>query len=246
MMKKAFRSRKFTIFLLVLAMVMLAIGSIGITMAALNVFSGTYNPTFRMSNAGATLLENGSAVAANGASGDIIKGIVKDGESFQVGREYPVELKVQNTGAIPEYVRVSVYKYWIDPSGTPLPNGWVNGEGGKLKYLDPDLIEVKLNTSGGWTVDTAATTKERTVLYYSAPLAPGESSTSFAQSVKVNGDILKFVTVRTETADGKTVSYYEYAYDGLSFAVEVQADTVQAKHGDDARTSAWGHIGANS
>ena len=66
------------------------------------------------------------------------------------------------------------------------------------------------------------------------------TSAQFAAGVRVRPDVLKYVKTVTE---GNTTKYV-YAYDGLGFVIEAQVDAVQTRHGDNARTSAWGRTGA--
>ena len=245
-MKKVFRSPIFSGALLLLAVFLLAFGSVGGTRAALNIESDIYDSQIRLGNISVALLENGEFVAGDGQRGDILTSLVADGESFQIGRSYDAVLQVQNSaasieeGGIPQTVRVSVYKYWVDHNGRRLENGWIDGEGKKKVYLDPDLIDLHFVTDSGWVMDDEASvgSKERTVLYYQNILNPGEKSAPFADTLTVKSDVLKYVT-ETGSEDGsKTI--YKYAYNGIGFVSEVQVDAVQTHNGDAARTSAWG------
>ena len=91
---------------------------------------------------------------------------LKEGETLTLGKHYQEQLKVKNTGTINQYVRVSIYKYWLD------------AEGNKLRDLSPDLINLNLvNVGTDWMEDEGARTRERTVLYYSKLLyAEGEGA----------------------------------------------------------------------
>ena len=69
-----------------------------------------------------------------------------------LGKTYRENLKVRNTGTINQYVRVSIYKYWLD------------SEGKKLQDLSPALIDLNLvNLGTDWIEDESARTQERTV-----------------------------------------------------------------------------------
>ena len=247
-MKKIIRSPFFTGALLLIALVLLAFGTVGGARAALTIQSDIYDSQIRLGTISAALLENGKVISSDGQRGDILTGLVKEGESFQIGKTYDTVLTVKNTagadeasGGIAEYARVSVYKYWVNPQGKKLTNGWIDGEGGKKVYLDPALIDLHLVTGSGWTVDTDASTRERTVLYYGSILNPGQSTTPFADSLTVKSDVLKYVTVtQTAGADGSMKTIYTYAYNGLGFVVEVQIDAVQTHNSGQAKISAWG------
>ena len=245
-MKKVFRSPIFSAALLLLAVFLLAFGSVGGTRAALNIESDIYDSQIRLGNISVALLENEKFIASDGQRGDILTSLVGEGESFQIGRSYDTVLQVQNSapsieqGGIAQMVRVSVYKYWVNHNGRRLENDWIDGEGKKKVFLDPDLIDLHFVTGNGWVIDDEVSvgSKERSVLYYQNILNPGETSTPFADKLTVKSDVLKYVK-ETITEDGsKTV--YNYAYNGIGFVVEVQVDAVQTHNGDAARISAWG------
>ena len=44
----------------------------------------------------------------------MLEGMLAEEEELVVGKKYNEELSVKNTGDIDQYVRVSIYKYWID------------------------------------------------------------------------------------------------------------------------------------
>ena len=83
---------------------------------------------------------------------------------------------------------------------------------------------------GDWTINKDESTEERTVLYYKEPIAPGDDSTVFMDSVTIDGKVARAIS-----AD-KTLDY-----DGVTFHIQVVADGVQDHNGDAAMTSAWGH-----
>jgi hypothetical protein len=120
-------------------------------------------------------------------------------------------------------VRVTVYKYWEDADGAFIP----------ITTLDPSLIEIEWDESNGWKVDKAASTTERTVLYYSGTIAPGESTPAFTKSVTISGDVLTSVSKAAGEDD-------TFDYEGVTFRVKAVADAVQTHNGDDAMKSAWG------
>ena len=154
-------------------------------------------------------------------------------------------MSVKNTGSIDQYVRVSIYKYWIDE------NEQKDGKTGKKLKLDPKLIELELdncdlegNTSD-WLWDSESSTDERIVLYYSKILpSDGEPSSPFTKSVKINRSIVNRVSQEESinTIDGKTYKTIKtvYDYDGMKFCVEAKVDAVQDHNAQDAIKSAWG------
>ena len=163
-----------------LAVGLLASSSVGGARAALTYYSETYTSRVQMYDIGVTLLENDKEISwrnydsrkDNGSwleeKGVLLENMVPEGEKFKIGVWYPEELKVMNSGTINQYVRVSLYKYWLDE----------NGE--KVQTLTPDLIDLELQTDNGWMIDEESSTDERTILYYNRVLETGETSPAFA------------------------------------------------------------------
>ncbi len=235
-LKNFLTSSKVTLGAFILAVALLGFSSIGGARAALAYYSENYVSRVQMQNIGVTLLENGSAVSsrdygdtADGnwteTSGALLENMIPEGEEFKLGKTYPEELAVQNSGSISEYVRVSIYKYWKDENGAKMPN------------LSPDLIDLHL-TGNGWLEDTEAKTAERTVLYYSSVLGAGQTSSLFADTLTVDGAVATKVK-QVPSEDGKTITAV-YEYDGVEFCVEAKVDAVQEHNGQDAIWSAWG------
>jgi len=153
---------------------------------------------------------------------------VPEGEKFKIGVWYPEELKVMNSGTINQYVRVSLYKYWLDE----------NGE--KVQTLTPDLIDMEIQTDNGWMIDEESSTDERTILYYNRVLETGETSPAFAGRLKIDQSVTAKVTQTTEkTANGSKI-ITTYDYDGVQFCIEATVDAVQEHNVEDAVWSAWG------
>ncbi|MBQ9686393.1 MAG: hypothetical protein IJV41_07625 [Oscillospiraceae bacterium] len=263
-MKKALRSPIFTGVLFLLALALLLTGSIGTTRAALNIQSDTFYSDMALTNIGVALTENRkvivsrdySTTAANGvwsnqATGtvyqdyfaDLIPNMVKDAgdKSLVVGKKYPIDLGVQNTGTIDEYVRVTIYRYWVDTSETPDDYGWFHGTGTKKLNLDPKLIDIGLTLGEGWTLDDAPSESgERIVLYYTKGLLPSGGTAQFADSLTIKNDVFKFLSPKVVQTQNGNQTVITYSYDDIGFVVDVQVDAVQNKHADAARTSAWG------
>ncbi|MBQ9250333.1 MAG: hypothetical protein IJ179_08185 [Oscillospiraceae bacterium] len=253
-MKRILRSPAMTVFLFVMAVALLMMGSIGGTRAALTIFSDDYQSQLALYDIGVTLLEGTNEVGSRDyvrysdgrwsmKSGNLIHDIVKDAgdTEFKVGKAYPVSLTVKNSGTIDEYVRVTIYKYWVDASGQKIEDyGWFNGNGGKQLDLDPGLIDLHLVNTGVWVPDTGASTSERTVLYYQNVLGSGATSPAFSDTLTVRGAVTNAVKVTTTTVNGVEKTTYTYAYDDLGFVLEVEVDAVQTHNADAAMRSAWG------
>lgn len=153
--------------------------------------------------------------------------MLKKGEKFKVGQKYKEELSVENSGTIDQYVRVSIYKYWMKDDK-------------KDQSLSPNLIELNLvNVGSDWLLDESSSTDERTVLYYSKLLKEGKTSSLFADSIKVDSIIATKVT-RVPVEGRPNTIRTVYDYDGMHFCVEVKVDAVQDHNAEDAIWSAWG------
>lgn len=249
--------------MLAAAALLLLSGSVGGTRAALTYYSDTYSSRIRLDNIGVTLEENGeqdagwkevswrnydkdgnweeTALEEGAAKPKLLTGMLAEDENLKIGKKYSEQLRVKNTGAIGQYVRVTIYKYWVDENGERVS--------GKDLTLDPKMINLELVTNNGWIEDTAARTPERTVLYYTSvlPAPTGEGNNTrysvtspFANSLTINQEITKRVTEEV-TKDGEyTIIKSTYDYDGKQFHIEVLVDAVQDHNAEDAILSAWG------
>ena len=219
-----------TILLFTLAFGLLLFSSIGGTRAALiyGTEQNAYEAEIKMMSANLVLIENGHAV-----SGKLLEGL-PDANPIP-GKSYEEVLAVVNngnaeSGDIDEYIRVQVYKYWLKDDGVT-----------KDLTLDPSLI-VLSGPSNGWIPDPDSETAERMVYYYSVPVAPGEATTPFCESIMVDEEVLTTVTQTTTgpDADGRITTTTTFIYDGKLICLEVEADGVQTHHAEDAIMSAWG------
>lgn len=245
---KAISAPKVNIALFVIAALLLIVAGVGGTRAALTYFSDSYVARIAVSDIGVTLLENGQEVAYRNYDGNdkwnetpgpehigTLLGHM-DGASFKVGYNYKEEIAVKNTGTIGQYVRVSILKYWEKPDG--------NGGYTKVRTVSPSLINLAAAKNSDWVVDGISSTDERTVYYYTKPLAKGETSSALSSTLSVSKNILTKVTQSesTEMRDGKeyTVITTTYDYDGLRFCLEAEVDAVQEHNAKAAIRSAWG------
>jgi len=220
-MKTILRSPVFTVVLFVLAAALLGFGTVGAVQAAPRITSNDYRAQVQLVDIDTSLVENGKTVSGDNK---LLTTLLADNgdTKLKIGKTYKTKLAVRNTGTIDEYVRVTVRAYWTNKAGT------------KVLDVDPSLIKLGLGTGNGWTVDSAATNhdsktkRERTVLYYGSPIAPGEDTGAFVDSVTIDGSVVTAIT------DGK------YDYEDLQFRVEAEVDAVQTHNGTEAMTSAWG------
>jgi len=228
MFKKLMRSPIATLALSVLAAGLIGFGGIKTIQAAPRAISEYYGAQVQLTNIETALVENGTQVADGG---DLLTNLVPEGESFTIGKTYDEELRVRNIGVtadggIDEYVRVTVYRYWSDKEGNVL----------KDTSLKPEYIDLHFVEGNGWTIDTAASTPERTVLYYSGILAAdGGTSSPFADKLAISSEVATAIAASGEQGvDG------EYPYEEVNFHVEAVVDAVQTHNNPDAKTSAWG------
>ena len=221
------------------AAALLLLGSVmGSTRAALTYYSENYSAEIQMYDIGVTLMENGTAVSTRDYSGSddqwdeggemqlLAHMLDSTDQKLLVGKRYPEELRVQNSGNIDEYVRVIVYRYWVDESG-------------KKTDVSPELIQLDL-TENGWILDEKASTPERMVLYYNQILPEGQMSEAFADGLTIDTAITKNVTQTTVTEGNKTTITTSFNYKGLEFRLETEVDAVQTHNAEDAIKSAWG------
>ena len=210
------RSPVIAAILLVVAAVLLLFGVINAVQAAPRVQSNDYRAEVGLSSISTEITENGSPVEGDDA---LLKKLVPEGQKFEVGKTYDESLAVRNNGNADEYVRVTVSLFWENADG-------------KAVNLDPSLIKLHFVEGGGWSIDKDASTPERTVLYYSEPVAAGASTTPFADTITIDKQVLSPVT--------KSASGDVYDYNGVKFRVKAVADAVQTHNGTAAMTSAWG------
>lgn len=240
-MMKILTSRNVSIGAFVLAVALLLFSSVGGARAALAYYSETYATRMALDDIGVTLEENGRGVSwrnynsntADGtwdeATGELLQEMLSEGEQVKPGASYKEELAVKNTGTINQYVRVTIYRYWLDKDGN------------KMRGLSPDLIGLHLTGErSGWLVDQEASTPERTVLYYSKLLKSDERSTLLADSLTIDDMVTSKVTQTAQEKDGFTTITTTYDYDGAQFCLEAKVDAVQEHNAQDAIWSAWG------
>ncbi len=223
-LKKMIASPVTTIAAFAVAAGLLLFSSIGGARAALTYFSDDYAANIQLHEIGVTLVENGAPV-----EGELLKGLLAEGEELKLGTAYQEQLNVYNSGVINEYVRVSIHKYWVD------------SEGEKIRTLSPELIGLNLvNLGTDWLIDQEASTRERTVLYYNKLLASQSETPLFADKLTIDGSIADRVGETRETSGGYTTITVTYEYDGAQFCIEAKVDGVQEHNAQDAIWSAWG------
>ncbi|MBQ7147179.1 MAG: hypothetical protein IJR96_00360 [Pseudobutyrivibrio sp.] len=141
-------------------------------------------------------------------------------------KSYPEVIQVKNTGTVDEYVRVVVYKSWLDSDGT------------KDSNLDTSLIHLNTVEGDDWLSPEDSDSKESTVYYLTKPLKSGETA-QLLQDITFDKDVLKCEPIMTKTSEGLKAEI-AYDYDGKILEVEVRVDAVQTHSAEDSIFAAWG------
>ena len=254
-MKKIWRSPVMTALLFVLATVMLFAGTIGGTQAVFADTSTDYLSQINMKHIGVALYENdrenpvgertygnktvggdsrtgeSKGWVTNNQEGPLVindlkqKGAQTGDEMIKIGKTYPFEIMAKNTGTIPHYLRMVVYRYWTDANGNKIVDN---------RY-DPQMIETSFGTNDYndqfWYEDPFST-PERSIYYYRTILPVGEMTEPLYTTLDISTDIRNYVTIKD--------NQYEYFYNGKKFEVYIEVDAVQTHHAQDAWRSAWG------
>lgn len=262
-LRSFFRSPMGTLFSFMLAVLFLMTGTIGGVRAAPQIFNENSGyGGIQLDAIGVSLYEQTGSNAAEivgsrdysrdysndsttkedfveGGSHILLTKLLGNDDKIQLGRKYNEHLYVKNTGNIPEFVRVTIYKYWTDKNGIKTE---------ATDKLSPDLIDLHLVTGEEWIEDTrpGTRTRERTVLYRTSVLSPNAESGLFADTLTLDSRIIDLVDIKTSTtattSDGRTIteSVTWIAEDGYQFWIEVEVDAVQNHNAKDAVRSAWG------
>ncbi len=140
-----------------------------------------------MSSIGTSIVENGVVVANRNyvsdgkwdeTSGILFRNIVDVNGNLKIGKKYPYEISVKNSGEIDTYVRIILKK------------SMYNKDGEKATDLSLDALDLHLLNSDDWIVDETVTTKDRMVMYYKKILLVGETTTSLTDYIRIDDSIL--------------------------------------------------------
>ena len=228
-MQKSRRASPTTIILFVLAVALLLFSTIGVALAALKIESKIFKTYIHTETLDIEL-----------STDDVVSEFLGSDTKWAPGKAYKGSVSCSNEGTIPEYVRVTIFKYWIDPTtGEKVTGQFTNADGETLPALSPDKILLGIDTSK-WTVDSSESSPECTVLYLKKVLPVGGSQEIF-NSITIDSSIRQLVkqTVTINEDDSKTVTN-EFIYHGMDFGIDVLVDSVQNHNAEDAMLSAWG------
>ena len=136
---------------------------------------------------------------------------------------------VENTGDVDEAVRISYTESWTTHNNGTL-NGWIHPDGTKSTHT----TETELSTDESVAIINLANTSDWTKVgdycYYNYKLAPGESTTSFLESVTFNSKTkLDDTCVTTIDGSTKTVTCNSSGddYDNATYTLTFTIETVQ-------------------
>ena len=233
------KKKKWIYLMLATAMLLLLGSTVGSTRAALTYYSENYVAEIStVTQIGVSLLENGEVVSsrdynknkwkvttnkgAGSTSGELLSNMLKSGENLALNKKYDEKLTVKNSGEIDEYVRVRIYRYWMQ-----------NGK--KLTTLSPDLIDLNFANTDRW-IKNPNGTAECVELFYKGILPAGQETKSFADTIRIDGQLAAEAYIEK---NDKTITT-TYKYEGVEFHVDVEVDAVQTHNAQDAIKSAWG------
>lgn len=264
---KFFTSVPGIVLVFVIAALPLIFGGIGSARAALTYYSDTYQSQVSMKNIGVQLNElddNGDfhpvtmrtfdantadglvwdEGARNNYSGHLLNYMNAPEFNLELGRKYHEEISATNTGKIDQYVRITVYKYWLNGDNQIVKAADVS----KSHAISPELIKINyINVDNGiWIEDLSARTLERQVFYYHKLLPVGEKTESLTESISIDSDFMKYVNVTvsestSEDENGNKKIEKEFNYDSpYTFVLRADVDAVQTHNAYPAIKSAWG------
>ena len=243
-LKKFLSASRLNVAVFVLAVCLVLLTAVSAARAAYNYIASTYGAEVQMLGIGVSLKENGQIISYRNYdrskgpeefyNGALIGNMLNNGK-LELDHAYNEVLTVYNSGPIDEYVRVTIYRYWVDPNKK-------GSDGGPLKLtsLEPSFIDLNLlSGSNGWFVDPNSSA-EHLVLYYQRLLHVGEDTPPFADILKISGEIYD---AGTQNARGSYViggAGGNNPYNGKKFIIRIDVDAVQSHNAPDAIRSAWG------
>ena len=214
-MEKKLKILVYTFALLTLVNFLLLTPAYSYVQAVLNPADGEYTAELDLNHIG---------VSIEVTEDDTVKGIFSQIGTVEPGKKYQEEVYAVNTSDTDEYVRIIVRKSWWDKDGNKTPE------------LDPDLIYLHKD-SDKWLLNETESTKERTVYYYAEALEGDSDSDLLFDYLYIDNAIAEKYVVSEPENNVITVTYQ---YDGYSFKVELEVQSIQTSAVNDAIKSVWG------
>lgn len=241
---KKLKCSKRTLALAAVAVLLFTSGGIMGARAQLTIFSEDYEAQFRLDHLRVHLLENGEDVCGgnntleNKTECILLHKLGYDGQNpgtFEPGKVYPEKIEANNGTEIPQYVRLTIKKYWR------------NAQGDKDASLSPDLIELKYDkkdyNDGAWQINELETTAESATYYYNTVLGPNDTTDPLMTKLRINESIVSEENLieepPVETKDGTTITY-KFKYDDYVACIEADVQAIQTHNVNDAIESLWG------
>ena len=198
----------------------------GITRGALTQLEQSYESQIAVTHIAVALSENDTVLEDNAT---VLKEIAK----AEPGKTYSEKIAAVNTTDADEYVRIIVRKYWLDTTGAKAPD------------LSSDLIKLSYGTknynSDAWQLNAKESTEERQVYYLNQLLdGSGDGENVFSAELFDTFSIdASIASVYTDVTNGNVITR-QYTYDGYTYQVEIEVQSIQTGHAADAITSVWG------
>ena len=168
-------------------------------------------------------LAAGQASAENPVTAPLAAATLMPADEIEVKDGY----KVDNTGSVDAYIRVTVTKYWADGKG-------------KTTDLAAENIELGLNSEDWLQAESLfeGNSNETEVYYYKYPVPAGQSTSELLESIGIPADL-------TNDYADKTVKL-EAVADGVQFAgadaADLNASGILASWGVVAELDANGNL----
>lgn len=230
---------KRTLILGICAILLFCSGGIMGTRASLTIFSQDYNAQFELDHLQIHLLENGQDVCGghntleNKVSSNLLEYLGWDGTkpgTFEPGRVYKEEIAALNGRDVPQYVRLSIRKYWR------------TADGKKDSTMDPGLIELaygkKAYNDAAWVINDEETTTESKTYYYRTTLAGEATSEPVVDSLRISDKLVAQENIIVEKK-GNIITY-TYKYNDYIACLEADVQSLQHHNANDAIESLWG------
>ena len=166
------------------------------------------------------------------------RAVITNSETYQsqlnlLSIDVELNSSVLLTGIVSENEKFSVGKYYDQPlnvTNTGSVDSYVRviisryweKNGDKDTTLDPEMIGITF-TGGNWILDEKFSSDERIIFYYALPLSEGDTTENLIDKICIDSKVAKIK-----------------AYDGASFRLDVEADSVQSHNAQHAIISSWG------
>lgn len=144
------------------------------------------------------------------------------------GKSYQEEIAVKNTGTSIGYIRISIYKYWLD------------GEESLDTTKSDEYIELIKNNHENWILDETNSNDSRIICYYKKPLAKEEITPNVISKIQIAEQARSEVSFTSRTEGENTIITSSRNYQGYKAYIEINADIVPIQNAADTIWSAWG------